>query len=180
MIMSFLSNLFHFHQSEDSADLTLYAPASGTLLPLSEVPDIVISEKIIGDGVAIMPESETIYAPCDGVIARLLSSKSAFSIRTALGLEVYVSFGIGSIELAGKGFSSEVKIGDTVKKGDPILQVNSAAIANKLKSTVISMIVVRSSGDIEKLTSASGSCVAANTPCVWVNLKHSDEEETTS
>ena len=70
-------------------------------------PDIVISEKNYRRRRRIMPESETIYAPCDGVIARLLSSKSAFSIRTALGLEVYVSFGIGSIELAGKGFSSE-------------------------------------------------------------------------
>lgn len=173
--MSFLSNLFHFHQSEDSADLTLYAPASGTLLPLSEVPDIVISEKIIGDGVALIPEGETVYAPCDGVIARLLSSKSAFSIRTDLGLEIYVSFGIGSIELAGNGFSAEVKIGDTVKKGDPILQVNSAAIVNKLKSTAISMIVVRSSGDIDRLTSASGSCIASTTPCVWVNLKHPEK-----
>ena len=169
--MSFFANLFHFHQNEDKADLTLYAPVSGSLLPLTEVPDVVISEKVMGDGVSVIPVGETIYAPCDGTLARLLTTNSAFSIRTEQGLEVYVSCGIGSLELAGRGFTACAKIGDTIKKGEPILQINMAAIADKLKSTVVSMIVINSSGDIEKLTSASGSCVASNTPCVWVNLK---------
>ena len=77
------------------ADVTLCAPVTGTLLPLEEVPDIVISEKVMGEGVAVVPESETIVAPCDGVISRLLPTNNAFAVRMPDGLEIYVTFYTG-------------------------------------------------------------------------------------
>lgn len=169
--MSFFSHFFHSTPSEEDVDLVLYAPMSGTLLPLSEVPDVVISERVVGDGVALIPDSDTIVAPCDGTVARLLATKTAFSIRTENDLEIYVTFGIGTIDFQGRGFSSRVQVGQEVRRGDPIIQVDMSELAAKIKSTVTSMIVVRSSGPIEKVTAGSGKAAAGITACAWVTLK---------
>ncbi len=169
--MSFLSHLFRSTPSEEDADLVLYAPLNGTLLPLSEVPDVVISERVVGDGVALIPDSETILAPCDGTVSRLLATNTAFSVRTAQGLEIYVSFGIGSIDFQGEGFTARAQPGQQVQRGDPIIQVDMSLLSKRLKSTVTSMIVVRTSGQIDKVTAGSGKVVAGVTPCAWVTLK---------
>lgn len=155
-----------------NADVTLYAPVNGTLLPLEEVPDIVISEKVIGEGVAVVPESETIVAPCDGVISRLLPTKNAFAVRRPDGLEVYVTFGVESMEMQGEGFTTKVSIGDEVKHGDPVLITDYRMLSSRLKSTITSMIVIKSSGDIDKVINASGKCMAGITPVLWITLKN--------
>lgn len=179
--MGFLSQLFKKASNTPTesapavniqADVTLYAPVNGTLLPLEEVPDIVISEKVMGDGVAFVPESETIMAPCDGIISRLLPTKNAFAIRMSSGLEVYVTFGVESMELKGEGFTTKVSIGDEVKKGDPIIITEPRMLQSRLKSTITSMIVIKSSLDIERVTSASGKAMAGASPVLWITLKN--------
>lgn len=171
--MSLFSYLFHSTPDEDDADLVLYAPVTGTLLPLSEVPDIVISEKIVGEGVAIMPESDTIVAPCDGVISRLMSTNHAFALRCDLNLEIYVTFGIGAVDLQGMGMHSLRKTADTVKKGDPILKIDLDLVGPKIKSTITSLVVVRSSGPISSVVTATGPSMAGTTPCAWIKLDKS-------
>lgn len=185
--MGFFSSLFKrnsdHHELSDSsgrksvpnvtpanADVTLYAPVTGTLLPLEEVPDIVISEKVMGEGVAVVPDSESIVAPCDGVISRLLPTKNAFAVRMDNGLEIYVSFGVESMELRGEGFATKVALGDQVKRGDPVLQTDTRLIASRIKSPITSMIVIKSSGKIAKVTNASGKCNAGLSPVVWISL----------
>lgn len=173
--MSLFSYLFHSTPSEDDADLILYAPVNGHLVPLSEVPDVVISEHVVGEGVAFIPESDTILAPCDGTVSRLLATHHAFSIRDPHNLEIYVSFGIGAMDLGGEGMQALVNVGDPVKKGDPILHIDLARVASKVKSTATSLIVVRSSGPIDKVTAATGNAKAGTTPCLWVRLQHEEE-----
>lgn len=158
------------NNSNLNADVTLYAPVTGTLLPLEEVPDIVISEKVMGEGVAVVPDSESIVAPCDGVISRLLPTKNAFSVRMDNGLEIYVSFGVESMELRGEGFTTKVNLGDSVKRGDPIIQTDARLISSRIKSPITSMIVIKSSGHIAKVTNATGKCNAGINPVVWISL----------
>ena len=153
------------------ADVTLCAPVTGTLLPLEEVPDIVISEKVMGEGVAVVPESETIVAPCDGVISRLLPTNNAFAVRMPDGLEIYVTFGVESMELKGSGFTCKVSLGDEVKKGDPIIVTEPRFLSDHLKSTITSMIVIKSSAKIAKVTAASGKCHAGVSPVLWISLQ---------
>lgn len=178
--MGFLTKLFNIgatpkskSQSDSSikADVTLYSPVTGTLLPLDEVPDIVISEKVMGEGVAVIPESEVIVAPCDGIITRLLPTKNAFSVRHRSGLEIYVSFGLEAMEVLGEGFTTKVNIGDEVHNGDAVLQVDSSFLKTKLKSLLTSMIVIKSSATIEKVTAASGKAQAGVSPVVWISLR---------
>lgn len=178
--MGFFSNLFKSSSSKPEsvvqkdikADLTLSAPVTGTLLPLEEVPDIVISEKVMGDGVAVVPESDSIVSPCDGVISRLLPTKNAFAVRTKEGIEIYVSFGIEAMEMLGEGFNYKVSLGDEVKKGDLILQADLRFLSSKLKSVITSIIVIKSSGDIAKVIAATGKCQVATTPILWISLNN--------
>lgn len=177
--MGFLSQLFKRASVSVSetpvdnikADVSLFAPVTGTLLPLEEVPDIVISEKVMGEGVAVVPNSETIVAPCDGVISRLLPTKNAFAVRMESGLEVYVTFGVESMELKGEGFTAKVNLGDAVKKGDPIIITDPRLLSKRLKSTITSMIVIKSSINLECVTNATGNCLAGITPVLWISLK---------
>ena len=111
--------------------------------------------------------------------ADTLATSNAFAIRTVQNLEVYVSFGIDAIDLQGEGMQSLVKVGDEVKKGDPILNIALNQIEDKIKSTITSMIVVKSSGKIEKITTASGKAKASNTPCVWVTLQKEASPDST-
>lgn len=159
------------HEADIKADVTLTAPVTGTLLPLEEVPDIVISEKVMGDGVAVVPESETIVAPCDGVISRLLPTKNAFAVRMQDGLEIYVTFGVEAMELKGEGFTTKVMLGDEVKKGDPVIVTDTRFLSDHLKSMITSMIVIKSSASINKVIAASGKCHAAVTPVLWISLQ---------
>ena len=65
----------------------VFAPISGKLLPLSEVPDEVFAQKMIGDGIAIEPsESGVMLAPADGKLEKIFETNHAFSIVTPSGL----------------------------------------------------------------------------------------------
>jgi len=167
----FTKNNDEFNDAKNEADLELLAPITGTLVPLREVPDLVISEKLIGDGVAIIPDNSTIVAPCSGIISRLVASNNAFAIRTESGVEVYVTFGIGTSNFSGEGLSSNVGIGDKVTVGTPIINIDFNQVSDQLESTITSMIVVNSSAKIAKVISASGKVEAAKTPCTWVILE---------
>lgn len=181
--MGFFSQLFKRSEGSSSAsyeapvvnvnaDVTLYAPVSGSLMPLGDVPDIVISEMVMGEGVAVVPESESVVAPCDGIISRLLPTKNAFAVRMENGLEVYVSFGVESMETQGEGFTVKMAIGDEVKKGDVVLIADLRTLSQRLKSTIVSMIVIRSSGKLDKVVPASGKVTAGQSAAIWINLKH--------
>ncbi len=174
--MGILSMLFGKRDAvsvaREDADLELIAPVSGSLLPLSDVPDLVISECIVGDGVAIIPENQEILAPCDGIISRLLSSQNAFAIRSNCGVEIYVTCGVGTRRFSGEGFEAQIKNGDKVKKGDVIIKFDMSKASSNLKSTITSIIVVKSSADIAKVAAASGKVIAGESPCAWVALNH--------
>ena len=162
-------------EAKNDADLELYAPVNGTIISLDDVPDLVISEKLIGEGIAFIPKSDYLVAPCDGTITRLIASNNAYAIRSESGIEIYVTYGIGTDSFTGKGLSSHVKVGDRVKTGDRIISINEKESTEALESNVTSMIAIKTSADIAKVIVSSGNCEAGKTPCAWVILKSSAE-----
>ena len=103
---------------------TVYSPCVGQVIKLSEVPDAVFSEKMLGDGVCIVPENGEFYSPVDGKIIQVFDTKHAYSIMSDDGLEILLHIGLNTVELKGEGFTSFVNDGDLVKKGDKIAEVN--------------------------------------------------------
>lgn len=96
----------------------LFAPVTGQAIQLSETKDQVFSSGLMGKGIAIEPTIGEIYAPADGTLTVTNDSKHAYGLLTANGAEVLLHIGIDTVQMAGDGFSTQVKQGQVVKKGD--------------------------------------------------------------
>ncbi|XWO14180.1 phosphoenolpyruvate--protein phosphotransferase [Candidatus Hepatincola sp. Pdp] len=122
--------------------LKIYAPINGNLIEIENVADPVFSEKMLGDGIAIRPalQRSTIHAPCSGKITTIHDSHHAISLTTAQGIEVLIHVGIDTVNLLGEGFQPLVKIGDLVKQGQPLLNVDFPLLAKKAPSIDVILV----------------------------------------
>lgn len=117
------------------------SPVHGRMIPIEEVPDTIFADKIVGNGVAFMPERGEAVAPVGGVVIHLHPSKHAIGIRTPEGLEVLLHVGIDTVELGGAGFLAFVEEGDTVVPGQLLLRFDLARIRSGGKSPVTPMVI---------------------------------------
>ena len=150
----------------------VFAPISGKLLPLSEVPDEVFAQKMIGDGVAIEPsESGVMLAPADGKLEKIFETNHAFSIVTPSGLAIFVHFGMDTVKLEGKGFERLVNEGDVVKKGTPLIKYDYDFLKENAKS-IITPVIISNPDEFGALNGVeSGSAVAGETLVLDVQKK---------
>ncbi|MBV7317035.1 PTS glucose transporter subunit IIA [Shewanella sp. NIFS-20-20] len=142
--------------------IPILAPVDGTLVALDDVPDQVFSEKIVGDGIAIMPTGKLICAPIAGTIGKIFDSNHAFSIESPHGIELFVHVGIGTVELRGVGFERLQQEGAYVEAGTPILAVDLDLITGKVDS-LLTPVVVANMEDIKQIQCASGQVIAGET-----------------
>jgi PTS system glucose-specific IIA component len=119
----------------------LVSPADGDIVNLEDVPDEVFSEKMAGDGIAIIPRSNTFVAPVAGIITKIFSTNHAFSIKTKSGLEVLVHIGLDTVALKGEGFKRLANEGDTVSVGKPIISADLEFIESKGKKIITPIVV---------------------------------------
>ncbi len=102
---------------------------SGKAIPLKEVGDGVFSAGVMGDGMAIIPESETLYAPVDAEVAVLMpDSRHACGLRTENGMEILLHIGIDTVTMNGDGFAYLVREGQKVCAGEPLITFDRAKI----------------------------------------------------
>jgi PTS system beta-glucosides-specific IIC component len=101
---------------------TLVAPINGELKQLSDIADAAFSSGAMGKGIAIAPAEGKVYAPADGTITAFFATGHAIGITTDKGAEIIIHVGMDTVKLEGKGFEPKVKQGDTVKKGDLLLE----------------------------------------------------------
>ena len=130
----------------------VFSPVDGQVIEIESVDDEVFSTKMVGDGVAVIPMSDTFSAPIDGVISKLFSTNHAYSVKSDKDLEVMVHIGLETVALKGEGFERLANEGDEVKAGDPIIRVDLAYIKEHAKDIVTPVIVSDESdaGSIEK------------------------------
>jgi glucose-specific phosphotransferase system IIA component len=106
------------------AEELIVAPLNGELMDISNVPDEVFSQRMTGDGFAILPTDGTVASPVNGTVYNVFPSKHAIGIQSEGGKELLVHFGVNTVKLKGKGFTVLVSEGDKVKAGQPIMQVD--------------------------------------------------------
>ena len=116
------------------------AVVTGKALDLSEVPDQVFSQKMMGEGIAFDPADGKIYAPYSGQVTVAFPTGHAYGIRTASGKEVLIHIGMDTVELNGKGFNGKVKQGDYVKQGQLLTEVDLDYIKSQGKSVITPVI----------------------------------------
>jgi sugar PTS system EIIA component len=136
--------LFGFKKGEKkeaAKEEAVYAPLSGKLIHLEDVPDPVFSQKMMGDGVAIEPKEGVVVSPVEGEIIQLFHTKHAVGIRSQTGAEILIHIGLETVNMNGEGFEAHVKEGDRVKVGDPLITCDLTLIKEKAASTITPIIV---------------------------------------
>lgn len=107
----------------------LKAFLDGRVIPLKEVGDGVFSEGVMGDGLAVIPENETLCAPADGTVTVLMEeSRHACGLTLSNGMELLLHVGIDTVDMKGDGFEYLVKEGDKVRTGDPLIRFDRRKI----------------------------------------------------
>ena len=119
----------------------LCSPCDGELIEIKKVKDPVFAQKMLGDGVAIIPSGNVFVAPCNGQIKVLFDTKHAIGISNE-DYEILIHIGINTVELNGKGFKSYVKKGETVSKGDALIEVDLDFIKKEKYPTTTPIIFV--------------------------------------
>lgn len=141
--------------------LAIYAPSKGELIPISEVADPVFSEKMMGDGFAVLPEANEVFAPISGTILNVFPTKHAIGIQTDNGLEVLLHMGINTVDLKGEPFTLYVEEGQRIARGQLIAVVDLEMLEEAGKKS--DMIVVFTNGAaVKELAIRSNALVQAN------------------
>ena len=147
---------------KEKSQSVVYAPLTGKAVPLEQVPDPVFSEKVLGDGVAIIPEDGRIVSPVDGQIESVAETGHAYGFSTEDGLELLVHVGLETVSLKGECFKVHVKEGDQVKKGDLVAEVDLKYLAEK-NINPITPVLICSDIDDQDLKCAEGGVEAGKT-----------------
>ncbi|HIY91630.1 sucrose-specific PTS transporter subunit IIBC [Companilactobacillus sp. HBUAS56275] len=139
--------------SSEVADELIAAPVSGELISLKDVNDQVFSAEIMGKGAAIKPTDNNVYAVADGTVTVAYATKHAYGIKTNDGAEVLIHLGIDTVDLKGQHFTSNVKQGDTVKKGDLLGTFDIEKIQAAGYDPTVMIVVTNTTayGDVDKL-----------------------------
>ncbi|MBC3376819.1 phosphoenolpyruvate--protein phosphotransferase [Pseudomonas sp. SWRI92] len=125
----------------NNKELILSAPLSGPVLTLAHVPDAVFASGAMGDGIAIDPLNDTLYAPCDGEVIHVARTGHAVTLRADNGAELLLHLGLDTVELQGDGFSMLVKEGARVSNGQALLRYDVDSVAQRCKSLVSLLII---------------------------------------
>ncbi|MGF2064473.1 PTS system trehalose-specific EIIBC component [Enterococcus casseliflavus] len=141
---------------------TLYAPADGKVVAITEVSDPVFSQKMMGDGFAVQPTNGTIYAPVAGTISSIFETKHAIGILTPGGAEVLVHMGLDTVELKGAPFEVLVSEGDTVTPETKIAVMDLDAVTAAGKQTDV-LTVITNAEKVRQLSLTTTGTVTAKT-----------------
>lgn len=140
----------------------ILSPMTGEAVGLGEVPDPVFSQKIVGDGVAVIPSEGKLLSPVDGEIISVADTKHAYGLRTAEGMELLIHVGLETVHLNGECFQVFVKPGDKVKAGDLLAEVDLAYLKER-GINPITPVLVCDGFQGQQLNAAAGPVQAGKT-----------------
>ena len=129
-----------------SKGIIIYSPWKGKVVPITEVPDPKFSEKILGDGFAVIPSDGKIYAPADGEIMAVFDTLHAITMATDKGTEILIHIGLDTVILKGEPFTAHISAGSQVKKGDLMMEAD----IEKIKAAGFNPITPILIGNTEK------------------------------
>ncbi|MER7665012.1 MULTISPECIES: PTS glucose transporter subunit IIA [unclassified Streptomyces] len=146
---------------------TVTSPLSGRAIGLSAVPDPVFSGAMVGPGTAIDPvrEPSEAVAPVDGIVVSL--HPHAFVVVDDEGRGVLTHLGIDTVQLNGEGFELLVNKGDTVRRGQPVVRWNPAAVEEAGKSAICPIVALEATADSLSGLREDGDVKSGDTLFTW-------------
>lgn len=154
----------------------ILAPLTGKAVPLSEVPDPVFSEKVLGDGVAIIPADGKILSPVDGELSTVAETGHAYGFTSENGQEVLVHVGLETVSLNGECFKVYGKAGDKVKAGDLVAEVDLEYLKEK-EINPITPVLICSDTEGKELQYIEGDVKAGESEVLVLAEKSGKAEE---
>ena len=137
----------------------IQTPIVGDVVALSNVNDPVFSSGAMGQGIAVKPSEDVVYAPADAEVTIVFPTGHAYGLRTANGAEILIHVGIDTVSMNGEGFNHKVAQGDKVKAGDVLGTFDSAKIAAAgLDNTT--MVIVTNTADFASVNPVASGSVA--------------------
>jgi PTS system N-acetylglucosamine-specific IIC component len=143
----------------DTADTTqveFVLPFEGTVKPLGEVEDEVFSSKMMGDGFAIDPVSNTLVSPIEGEVMSIFPTKHAIGLKANNGLEILIHVGLDTVKLNGEGFKALVQEGQHITKETPLLEIDLEYVKKHAPSITTPIIFTNLSEGKEVKLNKSG------------------------
>lgn len=156
-------------KSEENMDsslaMKLHACVTGRLMDMTEVPDDMFSQKMMGDGIAIEPTGDTVVAPADAEVTMIMEeSLHAIGLRMKNGAEILIHIGIDTVKLNGEGFQALVKAGDKVTAGTPLIKFDKEVIKAAGYGTTVIMAVTNSADYPQMQKHEDAEVVVSETP----------------
>lgn len=140
-MFKFIKNALGSKETKNNNLLSLSAPLEGEIISITDVPDPVFSEKMMGDGFAINPTLGTIISPINGEVKSIFPTKHAIGLQSVEGYEIIIHFGLDTVKLKGEGFQVIVREGQKVNVGDTLLKVEIEGIKNKVPSIITPIVI---------------------------------------
>ncbi|ELW9439806.1 PTS beta-glucoside transporter subunit IIABC [Pluralibacter gergoviae] len=141
----------------DVGEYDVLSPMTGSVLPLEQVPDTTFASGLLGQGVAIIPAENSVYAPFSGTVSSLFQTRHAIGLLSDSGIELLIHVGIDTVKLDGKPFTAHVQPGDRVAPGDLLLTFDRQAILNAGYDLTTPIIITNSENYGEIITEAAGA-----------------------
>jgi PTS system glucose-specific IIA component len=135
--------------------IKVVAPVSGEAVALESVNDEVFSQKMVGDGIAMIPDEGIFRAPVEGEVSKIFSTGHAYIIRHQSGLEVMVHIGLDTVSLKGEGFRIIASEGESVKAGDVIIEADLALIES-LGKEITTPVIISEMGPFKSIDTKEG------------------------
>ena len=139
----------------------------GRIMPVTEAPDDVFSQKIMGDGLAIEPSGTVVKAPADCDVSVVMADTGhACGLTLANGIELLIHVGVDTVDMGGDGFELLVQEGQHVKAGQELIKFDP----EKIKAAghpCTTMLIVTSEGNASGITMHTGiDAKAGETPVI--------------
>ncbi len=139
-----------YQKSFEEHSLTLLTPLSGKIIPITQVDDPVFAQCMVGDGVAILPNSDKVVSPVSGTVTTLFPTLHAVGITTADELEILIHVGLDTVELKGRGFTQLVCQGQVVTAGTPLIKLE-LDILKKTARSLQTPVIITNRQKVKKL-----------------------------
>ena len=145
----------------------LKAGLTGKVIPLDDVPDNVFSQHVMGDGIAIEPESDTVVAPANATVNAVMADTGhACGLTFANGMELLIHIGVDTVDMNGDGFTLLVSEGQKVKAGTPLIRFDKEKI-HAAGHPSVTVFIVTEEGNAKGIQYLSGmEAVAGETPVI--------------
>ncbi|MBQ8642474.1 MAG: PTS glucose transporter subunit IIA [Clostridia bacterium] len=149
--MGLFQNFRKTTKEKQRAAVSAAACLTGTVIPMEKIPDPAFSEGILGPCAGIDPPADakecSLSAPLDGVVTQCSETGHAVGI-TCGETELLLHAGIDTVEMAGDGFSLQVKPGDPVEKGQILLVMDAEKVRAAGHPAMVITIITETGGTV--------------------------------